>query len=104
MKELELNGETFEEVVKTPGKVVMVDFWAQWCGPCRMLAPTVSLIAEEETDVIVGKVNVDNEPGLCVQFGINTIPTLLFFRDGILREKSVGVIGADAIREIIARI
>jgi len=82
----------------------MVDFWAQWCGPCRMLAPTVSLIAEEETDVIVGKVNVDNEPGLCVQFGINTIPTLLFFRDGILREKSVGVIGADAIREIIARI
>ena len=66
------------------------DFWATWCGPCRMLSPIVDEVAEERTDVKVGKVNVDEQPELASQFGVMSIPTLLVFRDGKLVNQAVG--------------
>lgn len=71
---------------------VLVDFWATWCGPCRMLAPVVEQIAEEQKGYVkVGKVNVDDEPQLAAQFGVMSIPTLVLFKDGQAVNKSVGV-------------
>ena len=72
------------------GKVVLLNFWASWCGPCRMLSPVVDEVAEERTDVKVGKVNVDEQPDLAAQFGVMSIPTLLVFRDGKLVNQAVG--------------
>ncbi len=78
---LSLNSNNFESKIKQG--LVMVDFWAPWCGPCRMLAPTINSIAETESGkVIVGKVNIDENKQLASQFGIRSIPTLVFFKDG----------------------
>ena len=72
------------------GKLMMVDFWADWCGPCRMLSPVLDELAAEETGIKFCKVNVDEEPGLAAQFGVNTIPTLLFSKNGTLTGRTVG--------------
>ena len=85
MKEIELNSKNFDETVAAG--IVLVDFWATWCGPCRMLAPTIDEIAESRDDIVVGKVNTDEAPELCVRFGIEYIPTLLFFKDGTLVDR-----------------
>jgi len=80
---------------------VLVDFWASWCGPCRMLSPVVDEIAEENASVKVGKVNVDEQPELASQFGVMSIPTLLAFKGGKLAEQSVGVKPKAAILEML---
>ena len=80
----------FEELVVNSEKKVLLDFWAPWCGPCRMVAPIVEEIAEERDDVILGKVNVDEEMELAVQFGIISIPTLAVMKNGELTNKAVG--------------
>ena len=85
MKEIELNSKNFDETVAQG--IVLVDFWATWCGPCRMLAPTIDEIAASRDDIVVGKVNTDEAPELCVRFGIEYIPTLLFFKDGTLVDR-----------------
>ena len=85
MKETILNRQNFDEV--TAKGIVMFDFWATWCGPCRMLAPTIDEIAESRDDITVGKVNTDEAPELCVRYGIEYIPTLLFFKDGVLVDR-----------------
>ena len=72
------------------GKPLVIDFWAEWCGPCRMLSPIVDEVAEERTDVKVGKVNVDEQPDLAAQFGVMSIPTLLVFEQGKLVRQAVG--------------
>ncbi len=90
MKEIELTYEKFEEEVMRSDKPVLVDFWATWCGPCRMLGPVIAKIAEERDDVKVCKVNVDDEPLLAQQFNVMNIPTVLVFRNGELVNKSVG--------------
>ena len=74
--------ENFDELVLSSQKPVLIDFWATWCGPCRMIAPFVEEIAQEREDILVGKVDVDTEPELAKRFGIVSIPTLILVREG----------------------
>ncbi|MBO4847749.1 MAG: thioredoxin [Clostridia bacterium] len=101
MKEIELTYSNFEEEVLNSDKPVLVDFWATWCGPCRMLGPVIAQIAEENDDIKVCKVNVDNEPQLAQQFNITGIPTVLVFKNGLLAEKSVGFRPKQQILDLI---
>ena len=91
MAEIILTKENFDEEVLKSDIPVLVDFWATWCGPCRMLAPTVEEIADEYDDVVkVGKIDVDDEPELANRFGITNIPTILVFKNGKITGTSVG--------------
>ena len=82
---------TFEAEVINSDKPVLIDFWASWCGPCRMLSPTIEQIAAENADVKVCSVDVDDQPELAAQFGVMSIPTLLVFKNGTMTASSVGV-------------
>ena len=90
MAEIVLTSGNFETEVIKSDKTVLVDFWASWCGPCRMLAPVIAGIAEEREDIKVGKVNVDDEPGLAAKYGIEAIPSVFVFKNGRVAAKSVG--------------
>ena len=83
--------ENFEAEVIKSDMPVLVDFWASWCGPCRMLSPIVDQIAEERTDIKVGKVNVDEQEELAMRYGIMSIPTLIVFKNGEIVKKTMGV-------------
>ncbi|MBK7887669.1 MAG: thioredoxin [Bacteroidetes bacterium] len=88
---LELTDQNFDELVLKSDKPVLVDFWAEWCGPCRMVGPFVEEIAKEyEGKAVVGKLNVDHNPNISMQFGIRNIPALLFFKGGQVVDKQVG--------------
>lgn len=89
-----LTDATFDEVVNASGTPVVVDFWAEWCGPCRMIAPILDEIATEQNGKVqIGKLNVDENPGTAQRFGVMSIPTLLVFRDGELDKRIVGAKG-----------
>ncbi len=95
---IELTDANFDELVLKSGKPVLVDFWAEWCGPCRIIAPFVQEISQEfEGKAVVGKVDVDSNPGISAKFGIRNIPTLLFFKNGEVADKQVGAVQKSAI-------
>ena len=88
---LVLTEDNFEAEVINSGKAVLVDFWAEWCGPCKMISPIIDALAEElGDDVVVGKVEVDNAQALAAKYGVRSIPFLLFFKDGEVKDQIVG--------------
>ncbi|MGN0178117.1 MAG: thioredoxin [Monoglobaceae bacterium] len=96
-----INKNNFQSEVIESDKPVLLDFWASWCGPCRMLSPIVDEIAEEHPEIKVGKVNVDEEQELAAQFNVMSIPTLFVMKNGKVSNQSVGVIPKNQILELL---
>ena len=99
--EVNLNKSNFENEVLKDEKIVLVDFWATWCGPCQMIAPVIKEIAEQNNKIKVGKVNVDEEQELAIQYGVMSIPTLIFFKNGNPIKEVVGFHSKSELNEII---
>lgn len=99
----ELTYQNFEQEVLKSEKPVLVDFWASWCGPCMMVSPLVDELSEEITDVKFCKVNVDEEQQLAVKFGIESIPTLLFFEGGKLKDQLIGAVPKAQLKKFIGK-
>ena len=99
------NEDNFDSIVINSDKPVLVDFWAEWCGPCKMLTPTIDSISEEYNDSsIVVKVNVDEAPGIATRYGIRSIPSLLFFNNGEVVEQKVGAVSKDELTSILDKL
>lgn len=97
-----LTNENFEQEVLQASTPVLVDFWASWCGPCRMLSPVVDEVSEEAGGVVVGKVNIDEQQDLASRYQVMTIPTLIVFRNGQEADRSVGVVPKQKILDMLS--
>ena len=101
----EFTADNFETEVIQSAQPVLVDFWAEWCGPCRQIAPAVDeLAAEYEGRAVVGKVNIDHHPAIATQYGIRSIPNLLVFSDGKVQQQIVGAVGKGELSEAINKL
>ena len=98
---IEVNKDNLEEEVLKSDKKVLVDFWADWCGPCKMLSPVIDKLAEELEDVKVCKVNVDTEPTISIEYNIMSIPTLLVFENCVEVNRSVGLVSKEEVLELL---
>ncbi len=97
----EFNDDNFDTEVLQAGGAVLVDFWAPWCGPCRQIAPMIDELATENPSIKIGKVNIDDNPGVAQRFGISSIPTLLVFKGGEIAESFVGVRPKSALQQAL---
>lgn len=96
MSLLHANKDSFDKIINQ--KAVLIDFWAPWCMPCQMLAPVLEELSKELPDLIIAKINVDDEPDLALKHGINSIPALLYFENGILKNQSLGYMDKEQIQ------
>ena len=101
MSVINITKENFEKEVLQSSQIVLLDFWAQWCPPCRMIAPILDKIGEEKNEIIIGKINVDEEQGLVQEFRVANIPTLVVTKDGVEVNRSMGAVSKQEILELI---
>ena len=101
MAVVEITKDNFEHTVLKADKPVLVDFWAEWCGPCQMMGPIVDEVAEERNDIIIGKLNVDTQPEIAMRYNVMSIPTLILFENGEEAQKSIGLISKEELLELI---
>lgn len=100
MSAIVINKNNFDEILKSE-KTVLLDFYASWCGPCRMLSPVVDKIADEHSEFLVGKINVDEETDLAMQFGVSSIPALFVLKNGEVINQSLGAIPEQKILQLL---
>ncbi len=101
---IHFNKEGFEKALAS-GQTMLVDFWAGWCGPCKMLAPTIEAIGDDyEGKAIVGKIDVDEEQELAIRYGVMSIPTVIFFKDGAEVDRKVGVMPAQVYQDVLDKL
>lgn len=103
MATVDLTAASFEQTV-ADNDIVIIDFWAAWCGPCRMFAPTYEKVSESHPDLVFGKVDTESEQALAGQFGIQSIPTLAVIRDGVLLFRQAGALPENALEDVISQV